>query len=335
MVRQTAMKIQRVLLIVPATLLVAACGAAATSHSTDSTVAATKAGLRSGESFSVSAPQPVGLAPQPAAVGAPSTTGASLGATGSGAATGGTAGSGASTNDTGVSAGPAIISKGQISLTTKHIDRARFKLQQYLDRWNGTIASEQSTADQLGHTDQTRLELRIPSSRFDDAMNQLPALGKLVDRSRSSEDVTTQVIDNNARVRSQQLSLDRIQALLAQAQNLNQIIAIESQLSQRQADLDSLEQQQKYLADQTSLATIDLYLTVPGKAPVVLHPHKSFWSGLKSGWNALGTSTTAVLNAVGAVLPFALVLGLVGYGGWLTWRRRTTKALADPGPLEV
>ncbi|MCW2753246.1 MAG: hypothetical protein JWQ32_657 [Marmoricola sp.] len=326
--RQTAMKIQRVLLIVPATLLVAACGAAATSHTTDSTIAATKAGLRAPGSFAPSTPQLNGLAPEPATVGAPATSDQSSAGAGSGASAG-------AAGDTSISQGPAIISKGQISLTTPHIDRARFKLQQYLDTWNGTIASEQSTADPRGHTDQTRLELRIPSNRFDDAMNQLPALGKLVDRSRSSQDVTTQVIDNNARVRSQQLSLDRIQALLAQAQNLNQIIAIESQLSQRQADLDSLEQQQKYLADQTSLATIDLYLTVPGKAPVVLHAHKSFWSGLTSGWNALGTSTSAVLNAVGAALPFALVLGLIGFAGRLAWRRRTTKTLADPGPVEV
>jgi hypothetical protein len=328
------MKIQRVLLFVPATLLVAACGAAATSHSTASTNLDGKASQRSAADMPGGAPVVNGLAP--AAVPQPATFD-SIPATGSGSAgsSGGAPAAGTSANSTSVSAGPAIISKGQISLQTRDIDRARFNLQKLLDGWNGTIANEQSTADQSGRTDQTRLELRIPSSRFDDAMNQLAGLGKLVDRSRSSEDVTTQVIDNNARVRSQQLSLERIQALLAQAQNLNQIIAIESQLSQRQADLDSLEQQQKYLADQTSLATIDLYLTVPGKTPAVHHAHRSFWSGLKSGWHALGTSTTAVLSAVGTVLPFALVLALIGFPGWVAWRRRSPKTVPRSGPLEV
>ncbi len=321
------MKIQRVLLIAPATLLVAACGAAATSH-TSNAVSVDGSAARAPMNY---APQLNTLNPAPAAAPMP----ADQSSTGSGTSTGSSAGSGGGAKASSALGAPAIISKGQISLTTKDIPHARFKLQQMLDAWNGTIANEQSTADKHGKTDQTRLELRIPSSHFDQAMNDLSGLGTLVNRNRSSEDVTTQVIDNNTRVRSQKLSIARIQALLAQAQTLNQVISIESELSQRQADLDSLEQQQKYLADQTSLATIDLYLSVPGKAAVIKHgSHHSFWSGLKSGLHHLGTSTAAVLDAVGTALPFGVVLAIIGYPGWLVWRRRTPK-VAGGEPIEA
>ncbi|MFL6173247.1 MAG: DUF4349 domain-containing protein [Marmoricola sp.] len=228
----------------------------------------------------------------------------------------------------------SIISKGQVSLHSKDIDAARFDLQKLLDTLNGTIDDEQSNANKAGKTIRQRLVLRVPSKYFAKAMDGISTLEgvKLVSRSRSSEDVTTQVIDNKTRIRTQRASLARVQALLAQATNLNQIISIESQLSRRQASLDSLEAQQKYLADQTSMSTIDVYLTVPSTKHVTSHKkHHDFFSGLRSGWDHLGSSTTAVLTAIGAVLPFAALAALVGFPAWGAWRRRTRK----PAPEAV
>lgn len=223
----------------------------------------------------------------------------------------------------------AVISKGRISLTTEDVEKARFELQKLLDRWDGVIATEESSADEDGTTRLARLELRIPSPRFATAMETLAELGTLVDRSRTSEDVTTQVIDIEARIRSQRASLARIEALLAEARDLTQVIAIETQLSRRQADLDSLEQQQKYLADQTTLSTITVYLAVPEEDDA--EDDGGFWSGLKSGWEALGSSTEVALTVIGAVLPFAGVLVLVALPGWLVWRRRTGPADRSEG----
>ena len=220
----------------------------------------------------------------------------------------------------------AIISKGQISLHSRDIDKARFDLQQLLDGLDGTIADEQSNADKQGKTIRQRLVLRVPSKNFAKAMDGISKLDgvKLVSRSRSSKDVTTQVIDNATRVRTQKASLARVQSLLARATSLREIISIESQLSRRQADLDSLEAQQKYLADQTSLSTIDVYLTVPDKKRAVHHTEHGhdFFSGLRSGWDHLGSSTNAVLTGVGAVLPFAVLIALIGFPAWTIWRRR-------------
>ncbi|MCW2783776.1 MAG: hypothetical protein JWP74_293 [Marmoricola sp.] len=307
MLRQTRMRIPRIALALPALALVAACGSQSPLSATrnaptaDSRVASapapaefdstvTEAGTTSG---SAAVASPTHLQPQAQVKRATSNTQQA-----------------------------AVISQGQIALRTPDIGPTRFKLQEYLDGWNGTIASDNSDADKHGHAVRERIELRVPSARFSTAMDKLSTLGTLVNSSRTSKDVTTQVIDNRVRVRTQKLSLARIQALLAQAATINQVIAIESQLAQRQADLDSLEQQQTYLADQTSLATIDVYLTVPGKAS--LAPKKAghgFFSGLHAGWRHLGASTRNVLAAVGTALPFAAVLAVVVLPFWLRRRR--------------
>ncbi|RNL64188.1 DUF4349 domain-containing protein [Nocardioides marmoriginsengisoli] len=277
------MKISRVALAVPAVLLVAACGASGSDTMTPASAPdAAPADTQRG-SGAADAPETANLFDT----------------------------AGAKDADAIVAQTKAIISKGQISLHAKDVDKARFDLRKLLDGLDGTIANEESTADDDGDTERIRLELRVPSARFDEAMDSLTELGTLVDRKRTSEDVTTQVIDNNARVRSQKLSLERIRALLAQAKTLNQVISIEEQLSQRQAELDSLEQQQKYLADQTSLATIGLYLSRPDDEAAGDDEDDTFLSGLKNGWEHLGSATSAVLTGLGTVLPFAAVLALV------------------------
>ena len=100
--------------------------------------------------------------------------------------------------------------------------------------------------------------LRIPTADFDDAMSELEKVAALVSSKRQSADVTTQVLDIDVRVEAQQRSIDRIQVLFDHATSIKDIVSIEGELSRRQADLASLQAQQRYLADQTSMSTITL-----------------------------------------------------------------------------
>ncbi|MCX6395300.1 MAG: DUF4349 domain-containing protein [Propionibacteriales bacterium] len=306
------MKLVRTALAVPALVLVAACGASSDTTSVADSAPAEGAPVAPGAPPDVS-PQ---TAPDDGALR--DLAGLAPGQTGS------FAGAPSDVAKAPVTQTRAVISRGQVSLESDDLDSTRFALQKLLDGWRGSITSEESSADDEGRTDQQRLELRVPSRDFGAAMDAISGLGTLVDRSRTSEDVTTQVIDNAARVRSQKLSLARVQALLARAKDLNQIIAIESQLSQRQADLDSLEQQQQYLADQTAESTIDVYLRLPEKRAGAKDddPDDGFVGGLQDGWDALTDTTTGLLRGLGAALPFGAALALLGLPVALLWRRR-------------
>ena len=153
-------------------------------------------------------------------------------------------------------------------------------------------------------------------------MDAFGTLGKVEQRSQKSEDVTTKVIDNDARVRAGERSIQQIEALLSRAQKLGDIIAIENDLARRQADLDSLKSQQAWLEDQTSLSTITVYLSRPAAHHHTTHEAKGFLAGLANGWDAFRGATVAVLTALGAVLPFAVLLALLGVPLWLVVRRR-------------
>ena len=221
----------------------------------------------------------------------------------------------------------AVISTGQVTLHTPSIGKARSEVMRLVGTWNGAIADEQTNSDDRGQIQDTTMTLRVPSEKFSEAMIALGQLGDVEQESRTSEDVTTQVIDNEARVRAAERSIRQIERLLDRATQLSDIIAIEADLVRRQSDLDSLKSQQAWLRDQTSLATINVYISRESDEDED-DEAKGFLAGLGDGWSALKASTVALLTVVGAALPFAVALAVIGVPLWLVVRRR--RPIAPP-----
>jgi hypothetical protein len=225
----------------------------------------------------------------------------------------------------------AVIATAGLRLTAKDLAGVRQDAINVATGLGGQVADEQAQSDTRGRLARVDLTLRVPAASFGEALDQLAGLGTVRHRQQSVQDVTTQVIDVEARVKAQRASVQNIERLLARANTIGEIMSIERELASRQADLDSLEQQQKYLADQTSLSTIQLTLTRPA-AGHDTHP-AGFVGGLEGGWHALGRTAVAVGTAVGAVLPFLLVLALVAAPVVLLVRRH--RVVPAPPPADA
>ena len=226
----------------------------------------------------------------------------------------------------------SVISNGTVSLAGEDVRATRQDVQRVVDAQGGEITDETTETDSEGDTSYVRMVVRVPSRKFGETMSALEQVGVLRSSDRGSEDVTTQVIDNGARVRAQEASLRRVELLLADARDLKDVIWIESQLTGRQAELDSLKSQQSWLADQTSLSTITVDISthqVVEDEPEEERP-TGFLAGLDGGSKAMGTLFTIVTTMVGALLPFAAVALLLGLPVWLVVRRRRTAASRTP-----
>lgn len=226
----------------------------------------------------------------------------------------------------------SVISNGTVSLAGEDVRATRQDVQRVVDAQGGEITDETTETDSEGDTSYVRMVVRVPSRKFGETMSALEQVGVLRSSDRGSEDVTTQVIDNGARVRAQEASLRRVELLLADARDLKDVIWIESQLTGRQAELDSLKSQQSWLADQTSLSTITVDISthqVVEDEPEEERP-TGFLAGLDGGSKAMGTLFTIVTTMVGALLPFAAVALVLGLPVWLVVRRRRAAAPRTP-----
>ncbi len=227
----------------------------------------------------------------------------------------------------------SVISTGVMALRGNDVAELRFDVRQVVDEHGGEVTDEQTESDTDGKVARARLVVRVPAKEFDATMVALEKAGDVESSTRTSEDVTTQVIDTNVRVRAQQASLQRIETLLSRAESLRDIVSIESELTRRQADLDSLKQQQAWLADQTSTSTITVNLRHTQAVTKPKEDKTGFLAGLAAGWRGLTKVTNGGLTAFGALLPFGLVLLAIGlplfYLVRRTQRRRTP---AEPQP---
>ena len=177
---------------------------------------------------------------------------------------------GAARNAVDLTTQQALIKTGAVSLRSADVGKTRYDVQVLVDEQGGQVADDKTETDKSGEPLRARMVLRVPVDSFEDVMNALGSMETLASTSTSSEDVTTQLIDVEARIKAQQASVERVRQLLAQAQSIRDIMAIESELAQRQAELDSLAQQQAYLKDQTSMATVKVNIErkPDPKAPV-------------------------------------------------------------------
>ncbi|MDF9816254.1 DUF4349 domain-containing protein [Streptomyces sp. SPB162] len=190
----------------------------------------------------------------------------------------------------------------------------------------GYVGNENTTRDSQG-LEQSSITLRVPPQSYDKVLNDLAGLGKLIERKVSTEDVTSQVVDVESRIRSQQASLARVRELMSRTTQLSDVVTLEGELSTREANLEALQAQQASLKERTNLATITLVLSEPEHPASAPGPKKDdgFWesvgNALATGWHAFYVTLRGILVVLSVALPFAAV-GLAGWFVFRTVRRR-------------
>ena len=220
----------------------------------------------------------------------------------------------------------AVIKNGDISLHTPDPQQVRDRVDHLLARLHGTLDDEQTVYDASGDIRETQLVLRVPVATFGGAMDALEQLGTVVHSSSSGTDVTTQVIDVQQRLRTLRISLRDLNSFQRQATSIDQLLRFENAITQRRGQYQSLKAQRDHLVNQTSLSTIDLDVSVPpSRVAPATHHHAGFLTGLRHGWSALTDTVLVGLTALGAALPFALLLAVVGLPLWW-WTRRHGRA---------
>ena len=178
-----------------------------------------------------------------------------------------------------------------------------------------------SGADGSGST--MTIVLRVPAEQYTSVVDKVAALGLLASRSETSQDVTAEIVDVNSRVQSMTASVARVRSLLAQATGIGDVIAIESELATREADLESLQRQQASLAGLVALSTLTVTLTAVTDSPTAVPADSpsGFVAGLTSGWNALLGLLAVIGTVLGTVLPFLPAVAALVVAGWWALRR--------------
>ncbi|HEX2177451.1 MAG TPA: DUF4349 domain-containing protein [Nocardioidaceae bacterium] len=223
-----------------------------------------------------------------------------------------------------------VIQRADLAVRPRDVGDALTRVRAIVAGVQGVVADEHTETGRAGEPRRSTLTLRVPADAFDTVLQELDDLGRLGSQQISTEDVSTEVVDVQARIVSAERTLRRIRQLLEEADDFSDVLSLESELARREADLASLKAQQAYLEDQTSLSTITLTLLPPRATPEEPEEEPAgFVAGLAVGWDALVGLVTVLLTALGVLAPLLLVLVPVGVLAWWAARR----LLRRPGPV--
>ncbi|MFJ4326282.1 DUF4349 domain-containing protein [Streptomyces tricolor] len=223
----------------------------------------------------------------------------------------------------------AVIRTASLTVEVEDVPKALAAARTAAEDAGGYVGTETTSRDTGGH-ERTRVVLRVPAERYDEVLTRLQGTGRLVGRTAKAVDVTGQVVDVDSRITSQRASVDRIRALMDKATELSDVVALEGELSSRQADLEALLARQASLKDRTSLATITLSLS---ENPVRSADEDTpgFTDALAGGWHVFVAMLRWIALALGAALPFAALAALLAVL-WLRVVRSRPPHRAEPAP---
>jgi Domain of unknown function (DUF4349) len=173
--------------------------------------------------------------------------------------------------------------------------------------------------------------VKVPADQYTRILDQFRSLGTVTAIQTSSQDVSSEYVDLQARNKNQHAQQAILIALMARAQNITDSIAVQNQLSIVTGEIERIEGRIRYLDTQTTFSTISVNLIIP--AVVAAKPAEpSLWDRSGIG-DSFGTALRLSANVVsgmiivlGFLLPFLVLAAL----GLAAWRFRPKGILTQP-----
>jgi hypothetical protein len=176
------------------------------------------------------------------------------------------------------------------------------------------------------------LTLRLPSTTLTSTLDKIKKLGEVESLETSSDDVTTQSRDLDSRIDALEASIGRLHELLKTARSTDDLIELESAITERQSSLDSMKNERASLTDQVKFSTIDVsFLSVadaPAETPV------TFVTGLETGWASFVAFVSGVLVLLGVLLPWLVFFAIIAVVVIVVIRRRVRRSAAGPSTTD-
>ena len=213
-----------------------------------------------------------------------------------------------------------VITTGYVTLTADDPIAASAKAIQIVEGAGGRIDGRTEQAPSNGDKGRASLTLRIPTDKLSATLEQLKELGDNASVQLTDVDVTTETQDLDARITALSASVDRLVALLATATDTAVLIDLETALSDRQGQLESMESQRRLLADQVAMSSVTLELVSVADAPTP--EPDSFWDAVLAGLVGFGAFFTGLFFALGYALPWLLLVVIASAIILLVRRRR-------------
>ncbi len=221
-----------------------------------------------------------------------------------------------------------MILTASMEMETTAFDEAVKGLNQLTERMDGYFENSTLRTGGSGYrwADYT---IRVPAERFNDFLEQAGQLCHLTWRTQNQENVTEAYYDTAGRLKTQQIKLERLQALLAKAELMEDIITIESAISETEYQIENLSGALRHYDALVDYATVTLNLQEVYRLSNVEEVPDSFaarmGSALSSGWAAFVSGMENLAVGLAYMWTWLLILAVIAFAVFRVLRRKKSR----------
>ncbi|MEM6344421.1 MAG: DUF4349 domain-containing protein [Bacteroidota bacterium] len=212
-----------------------------------------------------------------------------------------------------------IIREGYLSIETDDYPKTRRAISGIVAQWDGFVSQEN---EERSHYQQSnRLKIRVPSATFENLMQAVEGIAKVVHQKRvSSKDVTEEYVDLASRLKAKQAAEERYYAFLRKAQNVDEMLQIQASLRTIREEIERVKGRLRYLEDQTSLSSLEVYIFQTFEQETVAEViEDGFFTDIKLALSSGARGVGEVVIGLTYLWPIWILLFGIGFA-W--WRRR-------------
>lgn len=216
--------------------------------------------------------------------------------------------------------GPLIARTASLKILVKDFAAARTGMDRILYEHGGYAAS-MNVESPSGAAQSLAAELRVPSPQCDAALAELRSLGRVEQEQQGGEEVTSQVVDIDARLKNARETEARLDEILrTRTGKIGDVLDVEKEMATFRGEIEQMEAEKKQLQHRIAFAAISLELHEQFQASLELAPG----SPLREVRNALVDGYHSAVDGFLGVCVFFLNVGpsLILWGAILFWPAR-------------
>jgi hypothetical protein len=164
-----------------------------------------------------------------------------------------------------------LIKNANLTIETEDARKAGDMLVAAVEELGGYVSDFREAVDKLGRRS-IHVQVRVPADKFQTSMARLEPLGKVLSRQITTEDVTEQFVDTDARLRNLKRTEERLLAHLDRTGELEDVVKVEHELTRVREELEVLEGRLRFLSHRVEFSTINITLQERPKAEPVVPP---------------------------------------------------------------
>lgn len=239
-----------------------------------------------------------------------------------------------------------IVKNADVKLTVKDTDIAIDRTTQIVGDSGGYIVSSRVWyQDYYGNNlKYASISIGVPVDEFEKVLSKLRGLAiKVEDETASGDDVTKQYVDLQSQLTNLEATRARIQDFLKDAKTVDEALRINQELSNVEGQIEQIKGQMNYLSDRSAYSTITINLEPefpvltptptstprPTATPIPWNPGETF-TDAKNTVTVLYQGIANFLIWLGVViLPILLPPALILWGIWKWLNRKPVKVVSE------